>query len=273
MNVSEMLLVSDMDGTLLTTDKRISDQNQAALKRFQAAGGRFTIATGRSIVSASRYVNALREKGIKLDAPAILFNGAAIYDFRQDQMLWHTRMPEELPAYLARVKAQFPEVGIEVLYEEKTKVVTHNRFVRDHLEIESLPYQMADIKDLVPGAIKTLFALEHEKIPCFARFLEEQHFTGVSYVESAEFYYEMLPFGNSKGEALSHLAQYAKVSLDQIAAVGDYNNDIEMIRTAGLGAAMGNALDAVKNAADRTVSTNDQDGLAELIEYMMNRCP
>ncbi len=269
MKISQMLLISDMDGTLLTDQKTISPGNLEAIKAFQAAGGRFTIATGRSIISAAKYVGLLHQNGVLLDGPAILFNGAAIYDYHRREMLWHTVMPPDTLRYLAVVKERYPQVGIEVLGEKTTFVATFNRFVKEHLEIEHLPYQIAELDEIPPGAIKVLFALEHELIPEFARFMEEQRFAGVCYVESAEHYYEMLPAGNSKGEALSHLSALTGIPVENTVTVGDYNNDIEMIRRAGIGVAMGNALPAVKQAADRVVASNNEDGLKQLIEGLL----
>ncbi len=90
MDFSKVILMTDLDGTLLTDDKRILTEDLAAINHFRDGGGIFTMATGRGYSMA----RSIAEK-LTLDTPAVLFNGAAVFDFRQDKFLWRCEIGEQ----------------------------------------------------------------------------------------------------------------------------------------------------------------------------------
>lgn len=262
--VSDLLLVSDMDGTLLTRDKRISDRNMEAVRRFTSYGGRFTIATGRSVVSAERYVKLL-----ELRQPAILFNGAAVYDYGKKGIIWHTDLIPEAIDYVRDIMRDFPTVGVEVLTEEQIHIPRWNRYVTRHVCTENLTYRLSTVDEISSGWLKVLFALDHDLIPSLASYVREKNYAGVDFVESDQHYFEMLPQGNSKGTALLQLADILQVPHDHLIAVGDYYNDLEMIRKAYLGVAVSNAPNEVKDAADLVLGSHEEDAFADLIDLIL----
>lgn len=262
---SEPILFSDLDGTLLTDDKRISPENIAAIKRLRDFGGELTVATGRSVESARKYVNAA---GITL--PVIVYNGVMIYDYGKERVLWNDRLTENAAEYVAVIKNNFPNVGIEILRNDKIYVVTDNRHVREHVEIEKLENTICALDDVPSEWFKVLMALDEDKIPELAEFIKNQGFEDVYCVQTSKNYFEMLPLGSNKGSAMKRLCQILGKSAESAAAVGDYNNDCEMIQYAAAGAAMANAPESVKAVADIVVGDNMQNGFAQFVDYILN---
>ncbi|MDF2566628.1 MAG: HAD-superfamily hydrolase, subfamily [Oscillospiraceae bacterium] len=262
--ISDILLVSDLDGTLLTEDKTVSKRNMEAIRRFEQLGGRFTIATGRSVISTKRYAEIIGVKN-----PVIVFNGAAIYDYEADKLLWSSQLEDSTRTYLTEVQKNYPQVGIEILCKDKTYVISYNDIVRIHMDIEHLEYTLCTLDEVPDGWIKVLFALGHDLVSEFDTFMTSKDYQNVDFILSSVNYYEMLPKGNSKGAALDHLTKFMGANPNNVASIGDYNNDIEMIKKSMIGAAVENALDTVKQHADLVVSSNDRDGFAELVDYLI----
>ncbi len=264
-SVSGLLLVTDMDGTMLTTDKHISEENITAIHEFQKAGGRFSIATGRSIPSLEHYIHLL-----KIDTPVILYNGGAIYDYDKGEIVWHSVLSEQAKAYLLDVCEKFPEIGVEVMLEDQMYVVRENWIVKKHLDTEHLSYITCSIDEVPNGWFKVLFALEPSKMDEFEAYMLAKEYKDVCFVRSFTHYFEMLPFGSSKGGALLHLAELTGVPMKKTVAIGDYYNDLEMIQNAGIGVAVSNAPQELKKVADLVVCDNDHHAIADLIHRLMS---
>lgn len=264
-SVRGLLLVTDMDGTMLTTDKRISNENIEAIRAFQQAGGRFSIASGRSIPSLEHYVDLLQ-----IDTPVILYNGGAIYDFGKKEIVWHSVLNNTAVGYIQDVYEKFPQVGIEILLDDKIYVARSNDIVKRHLDTEHLNYTETTIESAPPGWFKVLFALEPSLMDEFETYMLSKGYGDVCFVRSYTHYFEMLPVGCSKGGALVHLAEVTGTPLEHTVAIGDYFNDAEMLRTAGLGVAVENAPDEIKEIAGLVVCDNDHHAIADLIGRLMN---
>ena len=105
----DYLLVTDLDGTLLDSQKKISAENKAAIDEFINGGGIFTIATGRGYNMALPIMQML-----KVNAPAIIFNGCAIFDFNKEEYLWQEFLKKDSREYV-KAFVCFPKIGCEVL--------------------------------------------------------------------------------------------------------------------------------------------------------------
>ena len=266
MKLSDILIISDLDGTLLTDEKTITQKNIGAIAKFRELGGRFTVATGRSTLSAEQYIDI-----VKCDTPTILFNGVVIYDFGTKKMIWNTYLQCEKEKIVKEIYDNLPNAGIEIMCEGEIFVPRTNEAVKAHLDLEGLEYKMIDIDDLPTEKwLKILFAMDSEYMQEIQEFTDEKQYENVTFLPTSENFFEMLPVGNSKGEAMTHLAEKMGIDISNIVAVGDFNNDIEMVKLAGLGVAMGNAIDGLKQVADITVKSNENDGIADLIEYLIN---
>ena len=266
--IDRVFLMTDLDGTLLSTDKSICPDNIDAIERFRNNGGRFSIATGRTLQTAVRYIEEL-----EIADPVILYNGSCIYDPKNDKILYTSPLPESAYDYALRIFKAFPQVGAEVLIPDGTYIVKMNAHEEDHANYCTVPPVYCNIDEVPKGEwLKMLFAMSPEDISKLAEFAAEESFDGVTFVRSDDIFYEMLPDGTSKGSALNVLRDILSEEKLTFAAAGDYHNDAELVGNADLGAAPSNAQECVKEAADIVLNASCDDGaIAEFISVIESK--
>lgn len=266
--ISDFLVVTDIDQTLLNSAHEVPERNLEAISRFRAKGGRFTIATGRGIESARRLARLL-----DLDTPAIVSNGSVIYDYTADAILAEETLPGEIKDLTYRLLARFPNVGAEAFSKNDTYVLQYNRQIHDHIALERFTYTEAlDGKQPTGGWTKALFAGTPEEIARMNEYVQSLDGVQAEFVMSAPVYLEILPKGVNKGTGLMQLARILGVDAQCTVAVGDYYNDEAMIRMAGIGAMVENAPAELKEKADLLVGHCDSGAVADLIEHLEALC-
>lgn len=267
MDFGKVIFMTDLDGTLFTDDKRILEKDMAAIERFRKGGGMFTLATGRSYAMAKR---AAVELGLdKFNMPAVLFNGAGVYDFNADKFLWKCEIDAEAYGYVQMIGERFPNIGAEVLCEQAVIVPYLNDTERMHLDWEQVSAQFRSVDDLPEsGWLKFLFADEPENLDLVEEFVRNGEFGGVHWIRSGPHFLECLPEGVDKSRGFSELIRLLGVEDRFTVAAGDYMNDTAMIKNADLGAAVGSAQPSVKEAADIVVCDNNSGAISEIIDYI-----
>lgn len=253
------LLVSDMDATLLDSGHRVSDANKRAIEYFISEGGRFTVASGRMVPAVRAYFSQMT-----VNAPAILHNGAKIYDYEREETLFEKFIEERRKNAIRRVHDDFPNMGLEIYADEKVYIYrecfeTKRFLTRDYDVTYSMPdfvWDMPWIKALIIGHRDELDAVE----PIYRRDYD----SGYS-VRSGNYYLDIVAGGVSKGVALVKLAKLLGIEKENIYAVGDNMNDIDMLCEAGHSYAVENAEPAVKTAAKGTAPSCDCDAIAYVV--------
>ncbi len=264
MNFNKVIIMTDLDGTLLNDKKKVSEKDMAAINDFRNNGGHFTLATGRGVAMARNIVEML-----EIDMPCVIFNGAAVYDFSIDKFLWHSSMPLCASDYIRTLVKEFPDIGIEILHAEKVYVTNNNRTVEEHMALESITPVYASLEDVPQDNwLKVLIAYPPEKIHRIIEFTKHNCNKGVNWVHSSPMYYEMLPEGISKGAGYKKLLEITGMSDYFTVASGDFGNDYEMVRTADLGVAVANAQQPVKDASKLIVGDNNSSPMSQIIEYV-----
>ncbi len=264
MDFRKVLIVSDLDGTLLDDKKNISEDDIRAINEFREGGGMFAAATGRGVAMAKRIIDELG-----INVPCVIFNGAAVYDFTADKFLWHSDMPEIGNNYIRMLEREFPDIGIEILHEKEVYVTDNNQTVVEHMAFEKLTPTYRKLEDVPDnGRLKVLIAYPPEKMHRVIEFTQKNCKEGVNWVHSSPMYYEMLPDGISKAAGCKKLLEILGSEDIFTVAAGDYGNDRAMVAEADLGVAVANALDSVKEAADLVVSDNNHSPMREIIEYI-----
>jgi hypothetical protein len=264
------LLITDADGTLLTDDKRILSEDKAAIAEFIEGGGLFTVATGRGVSLARVVVNEL---GLDLlSLPAVIFNGAAVYDYKKEQFLWKCSLCKSGKAYVERIIREFPNIGVEILINDDIYVTNTNDFEEEHLALGKINPVRCDL-DSVPedGWIKVLLVDEPRKIDKLVGFAEANPCGDVHLVRSAPMYFEVLPYGVNKGTGVKRLLELTGIEDAYTVAAGDFMNDLEMIQMADLGVATGNAEQIVKDAADVVVCDNNSGIIKEILNELTTK--
>lgn len=260
------MITSDLDGTLITPEFVIPQNNIEAKERFVEGGGKFALATGRSIESARQYAEAINP-----NAPCVVLNGVVIYDFRSDKILWDSVLPKEAANYLKKIKEKFPKLGMEIFAGHRLYLITSHPQTDKHVLNESLDYISAEIDD-VPGKwYKSLFAGTSEEIDAVEEFCSTFEHPGVRFVKSSTIYYEMLPTNCDKGSGIKKLAELLSIDIKNTYGIGDFYNDVEMLDAAGIGVVTGNAPENLKQRADLVVCNCSEGAIAELVEYIGNK--
>lgn len=266
-DISKILIVSDMDGTFLPSSKIVSKRNAEAVQQFQNAGGSFTIATGRAIQAAQQYFDS-----VKVNFPMILCNGGLIYDTTDGSSLYDVFVPKNTREITKRILEDNRNLGCEVLTLNTVYVPQMNETERMHNEICRLTPVEADIDSIPDNWYKVLFADSNDNINKLTEYVSTKNFVEVDFVRSSEHYYEILPQNISKGSALEKMRALCGIEDYTIIAVGDYYNDIEMLRYADIAVCPSNAEEAVKDICDIVLEHScDEDAICELIKYIFEK--
>lgn len=258
----------DFDGTLMRDDKTISDRNREALRNAVEQGHYIALATGRAISSGRKIAKelGLTRSGCYL----VAYNGGTIYDFSADCVLSSKHLPIEYAEYLVHAA---DDAGIHIQTYSDTQVLAASRSkeLDFYLKKTGMPCRITgDLNSMLYEEPPKLLLIDLEKKERLEKFQKEHaawENGKCSSFFSCKEYLEYCPLGANKGYGVEYLCQFLGVPAEHAIAIGDEENDISMIRKAGIGVAMKNAVDKVKEAADY-VSENDNnhDGVAEVIE-------
>lgn len=222
-----LALLTDLDGTLLMPDKTLSPTDAAAIADFRTQGGCFSMATGRGIQATQPYIDLLHP-----DFPAVMYNGAMIYDTQAKQIAAASYLPKEARALLEELAAAFPNVGAEVLRPDGVFVFQDGEYERQHLEITHIPFIMKTLDEVPPETcFKALFAGAPEEISRMIDYVQQERFAAVSFTRSHRWFLEILPHTTNKGTALQAIRAMLPAGT-VIGAAGDFDNDIAMLLAA-----------------------------------------
>lgn len=263
------LLAIDMDGTVLNAQKKISPRTKAAIDDLIKRGVYVVVSTGRGLAEISDY-----REDFKAMNYGILISGGLIYDFLRDK-------PIKLHAVDEKTILQLIDFGLE------ENAMIHLHTVHDSIAREDDIQNMAafdmaiyqsmfervcrrcdDFKNYVrehPGEVVKVNLYHRDKISRDKNFERISKLNlSISYAEACNL--EMSPANITKASGLRELCDFLKIDLAETVAIGDADNDREILQAAGLAVAMGNASDEIKKLADFVTLDNDNDGVAAAIE-------
>lgn len=256
-----ILFCTDLDDTLLTTDKRISDENKQAIEYFMSEGGLFTFATGRVVDGARLMLDRIRP-----NAPMICFNGAGIYDFSAEKMLSLISLDSDAIRAVEFIYNRFPFAAVDICTASESCFCRTNAILEQHKHIENLKDNYIDYHDVTDPWIKVIFMTEENQVDIIKTAFAESEFADkYSFVRSSPWYYELLPKNSDKGQGLIKLAELLNIPIERTIAMGDNENDISLVRNAGVGVAVANAAQSVKQAANCITVDNNSDAVKAII--------
>lgn len=266
LDIRKVTLLSDMDGTLLSSDGKVSLRNREAISRFIEAGGHFGIATGRGHINVLNFI-----EGVEINAPSILYNGAMLYDFTEEKMLESEHIPtEKLQEAIRWIQKSHPEIMIYIYTPHTCYFVSKEENADQKILAGHLPVEFSELEEALEKPwLKVLLAGENSPLKVIEKKLESELKGEMRWVYSADIYLELIPAGVSKASMLKKLKKIHGEDHEIIAA-GDFYNDLEMIRAADYGIAMGNAPEDIKAVADGIAVSNDEDGIAWIIEGILS---
>ena len=267
-NISKVLLITDMDGTFLPASKIPTPKTLAAVKRFEEAGGRFSIATGRAIQAARQYFDM-----VNVNCPIIMSNGGMVYDIHTKEQIYNVFLPSFAADIVKEILVDNPYVGCEVLTVNEVYVPSMTPMEKRHNEICKLipvPRAVDEIPD--KNWYKVLFAVEPERMDELINYVAKKGYKGVDFVRSSIEYYEILPQNISKGTALEELRKACGMDDFTFVAAGDYNNDIELLQAADVAYCPSNAAEEVKKVADKVFEQScEEDFIAAVIDEIFEK--
>lgn len=260
-----LLFCTDLDGTLYSDDKTVSKQNLDAIEYFKAEGGLFTFITGR-MPKTSEHIYRL----IRPNAPYGCINGGGIYDPRQNRYLWNARLPESFLELVREVDRALPDMGIQFNTEQQIYFNKDNAAMVRFRELTGLPNTGCHFEDVTEPVLKVVFAHNDEAQITALMYLLQCHplAPDFDFIRSERSLYEILPKGISKGSALCRMATLLGIDIRKTIAAGDYNNDVSMLRQAGLSFAVSNAVAEAKAAADHITVSNNEHAIAAIIDSL-----
>ena len=250
-----VLLASDFDNTLLYTEDALRtggpvpplpERNREALTYFMAQGGRFAVATGRALPAFLRHAG-----DVPMNAPGVVCNGAAIYDFEKGEYLETAMLDAAARERGQAVLDRFPGVAVEAYHIDNViHVVRPNAISRQHEHMTNVALTEAPSLPEVPLPLgKLLFEADHETLEKVLAFLTENGWAGdYELIFSVSHLLEMTTRGASKGGMLRRLAARLGISMDHVYCAGDEANDLSMLRSAAQGFAPANASPAVRES-------------------------
>lgn len=263
------VLVLDIDGTLTNSKKQISPATLQAIMTIQERGHKVVLASGRPTPGILPLA-----KQLKLDEYGgfiLSFNGAKIINCKTNEIIYQKTLPKHLIKEIYNVSTEF-NLGL-ITYEDDTILVGSE--LDEYIELESringIPLRKIDnFVDYVTFDVnKCLLTAEGDYLATVEPIAKERFGDELNIYRSEAFFLEFMPPNIDKAHSLGKLLEHLGLSKDQMISCGDGYNDLSMIEYAGMGVAMANAKDEVKNAADYITLSNDHDGVAHVIHEFM----
>ncbi|MGL4656417.1 MAG: Cof-type HAD-IIB family hydrolase [Sarcina sp.] len=266
------LIAIDMDGTLLSNKHEIPEYNKEMIKRATEKGVKVAITTGRLFASARKYSEL-----IGVETPIISSNGAYIREKDRDEVIYESNLSRE---QFDKVLSVVKKYDFTVYMNTSDTVISETIVPDDHAYklvnnelddawkikfIEGRTFEET-YDEFENDILKFICIEESEARESLMKAKEElSKFDDLEVVSSWENNFEIMPAGTSKGTAVQRLAEILGIDREEVICIGDSENDLSMIKYAGLGVAMGNAIDVVKENANYITDTNSNAGVGKMI--------
>ena len=262
------LIALDLDGTLNNDEKQITPRTQQALMEVQRRGVRLALASARPSPGLFKERDILRMQ----DYGGILmsYNGGRITDAASGRVLFESAMERDTARQLLRQLEGLPvtpilDDGVRFYVTDRKGYMVEYECWNNRMECE----EVDDLADFLPfDPVKILMSVQPEQLKAVQERIAALLPGALAVVPSAAFYLEIMPRTIHKGQGIREVCRVLGLGTEQVVAFGDAENDIPMLRQAGVGVAMGNAAPAVRAAADRVTRTNNEDGIAVALEEL-----
>lgn len=266
-NYSDWLIVSDIDGTLNNKKRKTPKVNTDAIREFvHGNGGRFTLASARNVQSMKPHYKKLPD----VKTPAIVMNGAGIYDYESEKMLWFNSIKKSAIDIIEKALAEFPFLEIGIFTSDMIYLVRPRILSPVMMMLDSLTHKRVKSLDEVPygnwGKI-IFFCLpfEKQKIKAFvSEMMGEEH----KLIDTTSMSFDLVDKNTNKGYAVGVLAEMLGIDKDKISAIGDYYNDVDMLKSVSHPACAGQAPDDIKEICEFKACHCNKGAVADLIEYI-----
>lgn len=256
----------DIDGTLTNTKKEVTPRTKKAVSRAMEAGKVVIVASGRPTAGIRGISDTLKleEKGGYI----LAFNGARIMNCKTEEVIYQNMLPRDMIPVLYK---EAVEHNVSIITYEGDDVIcgcNHDKYVDIEAKINNIKVNDVDNFDqyVTFDVNKCLMTGDPEKLAILEKEMQQKYGDRLSIYRSEPFFLEFMPMNVDKANSLAHLLEHLGLKREELIAIGDGFNDLSMIKYAGLGVAMSNAQEIVKENADKVTKSNEEDGVAYIIE-------
>ena len=265
------LIALDMDGTLLNSDKQISPENKAAIAAAREQGVVVVLASGRPLNGMKPQ---LKELGMTSDEDYVLsYNASLVQRVKSEEIIRSQIITGKDAKVLAKLAKELG-VHIHAFSQEKGLITPESSYYTEHEStITGMPITVINFEALADDEqiLKAMMIDDAELLSAAIKQLPEALYKQFTIVQSAPFFLEFLNPNSNKGVGVKALADHLGITADEVICMGDAGNDWHMIKYAGLGVAMANATDDVKEIANHITVSNNEHGVAKVIEeFVLN---
>ncbi|OPJ63639.1 Cof-type HAD-IIB family hydrolase [Clostridium chromiireducens] len=260
------LLAVDMDGTLLNSNRTISKRNKEAIKKAMEKGVRVVITSGRGLKGLDNFLDEVKLRGE--NQYLIANNGGTIYRTNDFECIAYKGLNGR---DLVKAHALSKKIGLNMIAYTHNGAISaeENEFTKFEKEYVGNTVKILDFNSDIEEEdeiTKILFSQTEEVLSKKILEIPEEFYSEYNVVQTMPIVLEVMNKECNKGYGVNVLAEKLGIKKEEIICIGDQANDIEMITYAGLGIAMGNAIDELKDIAKYVTSDNDNDGVARAIE-------
>lgn len=264
--MSFKILVLDLDGTLTNSKKEITKKNREILLKAQKQGVVVVLASGRPTYGIAPLADALELD--RFGGYVLAYNGGEIIDWRTKTLLYANVLPDDVLPSLHKSAAKnglalLSYDGDHVLTEHPDDEYVAKEAFINKMKIKGTTDFLTDVPRPVP---KCLIVGDPEKLIPVEAELSIDLQDIISVYRSEPYFLELVPMGIDKARSLAVLLEKLGMTREDMVAVGDGYNDLSMIQYAGMGVAMANAQEPVRKAADYVTLSNEEDGVAAVVE-------
>lgn len=269
LQMSYELLVLDIDGTLTNSEKKVTERTLQAIRQIQQKGKKIAIASGRPTAGVTGIAKTI---GLDQTGGYILsYNGGRIADFKTGEVIYSKTIPMEL---IPEIYKSAIEYDTKIITYEGDQAISGNgvdKYIELETRINGIGIKETDkfVEYVTFPVNKCLMTGEPSHMEVVERNLANRFEAELNIFRSEPFFVEIMPKNIDKAYSLGKLLDYLHLTKEQMICCGDGFNDLSMIKYAGLGVAMANAQPVVKEAADFITASNDEDGVADVIEKFM----
>ncbi len=268
------LVCLDLDGTLLNTEKKLLPQVRDAVRRAAAAGMKIVLGSARMPAG----VESIEKE---LGVPCVKICDAGAYILEGETCICSRHLPAASMEEIYERYARPDQLKMWIFRDRDWYITGMDAYIAREIEIIGYHPETVDTKELASqwaeagmGPSKLLLAADPEKIRRIQKDIQEQIEQGrwpeIAAARSADVFLEIFPKGVDKGTALQAVCDVLAIPPEKAIAFGDHEMDIPMLKKAGLGIAMGNAVDSLKEAADAVTRTNDEAGVAWALNRILD---
>ncbi|MCL1950220.1 MAG: sugar-phosphatase [Turicibacter sp.] len=261
------LIAIDIDGTLLTSEKSIAPETKKAIEKAIATGVHVVLCTGRPLSGVKDYLEAL---GLNAEGRYVAtYNGALVQEIKSGEPVVHHQLKGSDMIALLELSQQ---LGLRSHFMDLDFMYTTDKEISDYTVLDAYltKSRLNAISKNEVGVeqdyTKFMMVDHPELIDIAEKNLPDSLLEDYTVIRSQPFFLEIMKKGAHKGSGIESLAQKLGINASEVICIGDAENDRHMIEYAGLGVAMDNASDAIKSIANFVTKTNDEHGVAHVIE-------